>query len=160
MQQEPPARRLVAQFRPSQLDSFQLTFGLLGKAVHPILIAAVIRAELRVQLLPGNGDGLTQIAHPVGEPGIKVDPERRALDGFENAHIDREGIIHDHIEEALSEDDRALPKRALFGAFLVPPEIIVVGDVQLAHALAVLLRVKGNNARGKEPLDLLAQLGN
>ena len=69
----------------------------------------IVGAELCLKTLPRNHGWFPQIAHPVGEPGVEVDGERRSLQLTDRSEIHGDGRTLDFLEEALTQDDVRSP---------------------------------------------------
>ena len=69
----------------------------------------IVGAELCLKILPRNHGWFPQIAHPVGEPGVEVDGERRSLQLTDRSEIHGDGRTRDLFGNVLAQDDVRSP---------------------------------------------------
>ena len=93
----------------------------------------VVRAELQMEVVPGDELRARYAGGPdgaPGEPGIEVDLERGAQ-LLNDVHVDRDGPSGELIEEVGVKEE---PGRFILG--VVPPELMLVAEVVTGVALA------------------------
>ena len=68
------------------------------------------RAELMVQLPPGEPLRGTKREGAVDQPEVEIESQRRPLERLQGVHVDRHRVTDDLVEELLSQFDLALPQ--------------------------------------------------
>ena len=111
-----PGGGIVAEYGSEVLEDLELEDPKVG----------IVRAELQMEVVPGDELRARYAGGPdgaPGEPGIEVDLERRAQ-LLDNVHVDRNRPSCELIEEVGVEEE---PGRFILG--VVPPELMLVAEV-------------------------------
>ena len=126
---------MIVQIWPRVFDFFQLAQTVRAEVSDGEFIGRLGRvyAELPVKQRPREPQRTREVEHPVREPGVHVEAERRPLEALEDVQVERDRVLDDLLKELLAELDFALPQRGLVGVFSVPPEN---GGAKLDHRAA------------------------
>ena len=81
-----------------------------------------------MKCFPRDEARLPEVAHPVGEPGVDVEGERRTLERLQRSKVDRHCVGDEFVAELGAQDDDRFPERSLLGIPRRPPELVLVRD--------------------------------
>ena len=86
-------------------DLHEVSRGLTAEVARP----GIVGAELGLETVPRDQRRFPEIAHPVGEPDVEIDRQRRAFELMDRSEIHGDCGTGDLLEKVLTQDNLGPP---------------------------------------------------